>query len=442
MKTTNILAVAVGASVLAGGIWKYAYAGAGDAPAYRLATVERGSLTATVSATGKLSAVRTVQVGTQVSGQVSAIFVDFNDKVRKGQLLATIDPTLQRQAVQDAQAGLERALAQLELAEQEYARNKQLFDAKIVTAAEYGTVSANQSVARANVKSARIALDRARQNLAYTNIHSPIDGVIVERNVDVGQTVAASLSAPQLFLIANDLADMQILASVDESDIGAIQQGQEVRFTVQSYANRQFTGRVSQVRLQSTTTDNVVSYTAVVSVANTTGALLPGMTATLQFTTGSASDALLVPNAALRFRPTEEMLAAAGITTPTGVPGDSAARPRMRARRDSASASAAGGESGPAQRSGSRFGAAGEGARAGARAVLWYLDDKGKLAMTRVTTGITDGSRTAVQGDALKPGTQVVIGSSTAGGSTPAAAGRTSNPLQPQRSTGGPGGRF
>src|SRR5687768_2982434 len=229
MNKLKTLAAAVGISAVAGGAWFYSHADASEAPAYRYATVERGDISATVSATGKLGAVRTVQVGTQVSGQVSQIFVDFNDKVRKGQLLATIDPTLQQQAVQDAQAGLERAQAQLNLAQQEYNRNKQLFDAKIITAAEYGTVEANLTVAKSNVKSANIALSRARQNLAYTNIHSPIDGVIVERNVDVGQTVAASLSAPQLFLIANDLSDMQILASVDESDIGLISNGQEVR---------------------------------------------------------------------------------------------------------------------------------------------------------------------------------------------------------------------
>jgi HlyD family secretion protein len=434
MKTTRIVAIAVGVSALAGGAWTFGRADASEAPAYRMATVERGTVTATVSATGKLGAVRTVQVGTQVSGQVSAIFVDFNDKVKQGQLLATIDPTLQRQAVQDAQAGLERAQAQLDLAEQEYQRNKQLFDAKIVTAAEHGTVSANQSVARANVKSARIALDRARQNLAYTNIYSPIDGVIVERNVDVGQTVAASLSAPQLFLIANDLADMQILASVDESDIGAIAQGQEVRFTVQSYANRQFTGRVSQVRLQSTTTDNVVSYTAVVSVANTTGALLPGMTATLQFTTGSASDALTVPNAALRFRPTDAMLAEAGLDARTNrVRRDSArAGDTTRARsRDStvwAARRAARAESGASA------------SRAANRGAIWYIDETGKLAMARVTVGISDGSRTVVQSDALRPGMPVIVGGASAAPATPSAS--SSNPLQPQRGPGGGVRRF
>src|SRR5688500_10893699 len=174
--------------VLAG--WIFSRANSEKESPYRFATVERGDLEASVSATGKLGAVTTVQVGTQVSGQVSAIYVDFNDKVRKGQLLARIDPTLQRQAVEEAQAGVARAAAQLALARAEHERNRTLHDQKIVTDAEYNTAQSNLAVAHANARSAEIALSRARQNLAYTAIYAPIDGVVVERNVDVGQTVA------------------------------------------------------------------------------------------------------------------------------------------------------------------------------------------------------------------------------------------------------------
>jgi len=209
IKTTAALTAVI---LLGGTAWFYKRADGKEAPAYKTAPVTRASLKSTVSATGSLQAVRTVQVGTQVSGQVAHIYVDFNDHVKKGQLLARIDPTLQEQAVQDAQAQLERAQATLVQAQDEYNRNKQLLDAKVITPSEFGTVQSNFSVQQATVKSANIALDRARQNLAYTSIYAPIDGVIVERNVDLGQTVAASLSAPQLFLIANDLAQMQILA--------------------------------------------------------------------------------------------------------------------------------------------------------------------------------------------------------------------------------------
>src|SRR5919199_3610606 len=306
--------VAVAGLATAMGAWMYSHAQASDVPAYRYATVERGNLQSTVAATGTLSAVTTVQVGTQVSGQISAIYVNFNDRVRKGQLLARIDPTLARQAVEDAQAGLERVQAQLVQAQQEYDREKQLYDTKVITATEFNTAQANYAVAKANVKSAQVALDKARQNLSYTSIYAPIDGVVIERDVDVGQTVAASLQTPQLFLLANDLSRMQILASVDESDIGLIHEGGMARFTVQAYPNETFTGTVRQVRLQSTTKENVVSYTVVVEVENPNGKLLPGMTATVSFLTGSATNVLTVPNAALRFRPTAEMLAAAGVT--------------------------------------------------------------------------------------------------------------------------------
>jgi HlyD family secretion protein len=430
MNTKHLTAAVAGLTLLAGGAWFYRRAEAKEAPAYRLAAVERGSLQSAVSATGALSAVRTVQVGTQVSGQVSAIYVDFNDRVRKGQLLARIDPTLQQQAVQDAQAGLERAQAQLSLARAEYERNKQLFDAKIVTASEFGTVESNFSVQQANVKSARIALERAQKNLGYTAIYAPIDGVIVERNVDVGQTVAASLSAPQLFLIANDLSQMQILASVSESDIGAIKEGQQVKFTVQPYPNQSFTGTVRQVRLQSTTQDNVVNYTAVVGVSNPDGKLLPGMTATVQFLTGSAHDVLTVPNAALRFRPSAEQLAEAGIAAAGAARGDSSARGGARTAADSA-------------RFRARRSAGGPAATAGGFGTLWTVDASGKLNPIRVRTGLSDGSKTEVQGRDLKVGTQVIVGAASAQSATQST--QSSSPFQPQgggmrRGPGGPGG--
>lgn len=416
-------AIAIALLAAGTGLWLYRRADARETPTYRLAAVERGNLKATVSATGTLSAVTTVQVGTQVSGQIAAISADFNQKVKKGQLLARIDPTILEQAVEDAQAGLERNQAQLTQATLEYDREKQLYDSKIVTASEFNTAESNYGVARANVKSAQVALDRARQNLSYTAIHAPIDGVVVERDVDVGQTVAASLQAPQLFLIANDLSRMQILASVDESDIGLIKEGQPVEFTVQSYPTRTFTGTVQQVRLQSKTADNVVNYTVVVTVANPDGALLPGMTATVQFLTGSASDALLVPNAALRIRPTAEMLASIRA-------GRTGGRDSTRTSRSGAG-SAAGGE-----RTASGNPTAGT---AAARATLWYLDANGKLAAARVRAGLTDGQRTAVEGTGVKEGMQVIIGLPAASASSASAAQSTSNPLQPRRAPGAPG---
>jgi HlyD family secretion protein len=448
MNRKRIAAAAAVVVVAASSVAMYRRADAKDIPAYRFAALPRGNLEATVSATGALSAVQTVQVGTQVSGQVSAIYADFNQKVKKGQLLARIDPTLQQQAVQDAQAGVERAQSQLTLSQQQYDREKTLFDAKVVTADEFGTVQSTYEVNKANLKSAQIALDKARQNLSYTNIYAPIDGVIVARTVDVGQTVAASLSAPELFLIANDLSQMQILANVDESDIGSIAVGQSVTFTVQAYPNRTFNGTVQQVRLQSTTQDNVVNYTTVISVVNPDGKLLPGMTATVQFLTGSAKNALLVTNAALRFRATPDMMAQVGMGQ------------RQRTAGASTSASATnntstGGQTNAGGFSGQRSGGNGTGTarsggspNGGARAsggMLWYLDKTGKLAVARVKTGLTDGQTTEIiprDSTLIQPGLQVIVGSTAAASTSSTSGSSSANPLQPQAPRGGrgPGG--
>jgi len=431
------LKIGVGALALAtlgGWTWFYQRAEGKEAVSYHTTPVTRASIKSTVSATGALQAVRTVQVGTQVSGQVAQIYVDFNDKVKKGQLIARIDPTLQQQAVQDAQAQLEKAQAQLKQAQDDYARNKELFDQRVITASEFGTSQSTFNVQTATVKSAQIALDRAKQQLNYTSIHAPIDGVIVERNVDVGQTVAASLSAPQLFLIANDLSEMQILASVDESDIGQIKEGQPVQFTVQSYPGQNFSGTVKQVRLQSTTTDNVVNYTAVVGVDNTSGKLLPGMTATVSFLTADAENVLTVPNAALHITPTAEMLAQTGMRNGAqagGQRGADSARVRggnAAARTGTATAGGSTRRTGNAQ-------------TRPTMGVLWTLGPDNKtVKRVRVRVGLTDGQRTEVQSDSLKEGTPVITSVATDAVAT-STGGATQSPFQPARPGGARGGR-
>ncbi|HMA01029.1 MAG: efflux RND transporter periplasmic adaptor subunit [Gemmatimonas sp.] len=421
----KLITIAIAAmTAVTSGYVLYRRAHSDAAPAYRTAAVQRGDIEATVAATGTLGAVTTVQVGTQVSGQISAIYADFNSKVKKGQLIARIDPTLQQQAVADAQAGVERAQATLTQTRLEYDRNKLLHDQKIVTDPEFNTAQLNYQLARANATSAQIALDKARQNLSYTSIYAPIDGVVVERSVDVGQTVAASLSAPQLFVIAKDLSQMQILATVDESDIGQIKNDQPVSFTVQAYPGQTFTGTVRQVRINSTTVNNVVNYTAVVAVANPDGRLLPGMTATVKFLVGSAKDALSVPNAALRFKP--------AIAGNAGGSASSGATTAARLRARSASAGATSGARG-----------AGGATRDSTMATLWYLDSTRTLEPVRVHAGLSDGARTQVIGNGIKEGMQVVVGANTG---TTAPATDAKNPLQPQTQgagrRGGPAGPF
>jgi HlyD family secretion protein len=420
----------IAAGALAAAVVAYLVLGRGSkdgSSEFRLAPVERGDVEALVSATGTLSAVTTVQVGTQVSGRVDALMVDFNDTVKKGQLIARIDPTLQQQTVRDAEAGVERSQAELDQSQREYDRNKQLFDRKVLTEIDFNTAKYGLEVAKANLKSARVTLERARQNLAYTSIYAPIDGVVVERDVDVGQTVAASLSAPQLFLIANDLKHMQILASVDESDIGQIKDGQTVRFAVQAYPGQKFPGVVQQVRLQSKVQENVVNYTVVVSLENVGGKLLPGMTATVEFLTGSAHGVLLVQNAALRFRPSRDQLAA--LRAESSGNGE---RPAGATERPAAGGARPAGAQGAAWQ-GNGSGAGGRNATA-----VWILDDKDKLARIRVTAGITDGQRTQVESPKLKEGMQVIVGT------TQGTATTGSSPFQSTEPQGGrrPPGAF
>ena len=431
------------ATTLGGVLWFHHRADAGTTPSYRLGKVERGSVRQTVSATGTLGAVRTVEVGTQVSGQIAALYVDYNSHVKKGQLIARIDPILQEQAVADAQAGVARAEAVVTQTQLEFDRSKKLHDQQIATDAEFNVAQSNYSVAKANLTSARISLQKARQNLSYTNIYSPIDGVVVERAMDVGQTVAASLSAPKLFVIANDLSRMQILASVDESDIGKIVAGQPVTFTVQSFPDRQFTGTVEQVRLNSTTLNNVVSYTAVVSVANEDGKLLPGMTASVKLVTASADSVLTVPSTALRFTPPE------GAKTtqparPARPAGDSGATPAPNAVAGAPQGGFPGGgfPGGPGGANAPRRPRP-AGNQPGSMATLWTVDTEGVLTPHRVRIGISDGQRTQINSRDLAQGASIVIGATQPGSSAAATTGTTANPLQPQNTQRrGPGGPF
>ncbi len=411
-KTKSLLAVALVAVLTVVGLLVYRDAFGKETPAYRFATVQRGNLQATVSATGTLSAVTTVSVGTQVSGQVSQLLVDFNDQVKKGQLLARIDPTLAMQAVTDAQANVERADAQLLQAQRDYRRNRELGSSGLVATSAIEQTQSSQEVAAATVKSARVALDRARQNLSFTSIYAPIDGVVVERNVDQGQTVAASLSAPQLFLIANDLTHMQILAQVGESDIARIKEGQPVRFTVQALSGQTFEGKVEQVRLQSTTQENVVNYTVVVTVENPQHKLLPGMTARVDFLTQSATNVLTVPNSALRFKPAEGTFTAA-----PAVSGQRAATGRTTTAAQTGTATTSTAQTAQSgtrrQRSGTGQWQNGTGQRPSA-GTLYTLDANGKLQQLRVRTGLTDGTQTEVKGKDLTDGMKIVIGAASA----------------------------
>lgn len=440
----KIIAVFIFIAITGATVWFFNRDNGEAGTSYRFVEVEQGDLEAVVSSTGTLEAVKTVQVGTQVSGIISQLYVDFNDTVQKGQVVARLDATLLASAVNDADITLERNLAQLQQAERDFERINNLYEKQFVTEVEFNTAKFNLDVAKANTKSAQISLDRARQNLSYATIYAPISGTVIERNVEVGQTVAASLSAPQLFLIANDLSRLQILASVDESDIGRIEEGQEVRFTVQAYAEDTFIGTVRQVRLQSSIQENVVNYTVVVDVNNADGRLLPGMTATLDFLIETASDVLKVANAALRFRPTEDMIAEMrarreqerentpdSLRQPFGGRRDSTERGNQGGGQTGDQGGFGTGQGGLGQSEGGQRGGFGGGQGRAGVTMLWYLDETGNLSVARVRTGITDGQSTEIMGRTIEPGMQVIAGV------TQTAPTESNNPFQSQQDGGG-----
>ena len=304
------LAACVAAAAIAVAVWAPWKAPAVE---YQTAAVRYGDLTRTVSASGTLNPVTVVNVGTQVSGTVQAIYVDYNSRVQRGEVLLRLDPTLfKAQAAQDT-ANVHSAEANLLLARANEEREQALYKTHYVSAADLDQVVAARKVAEAQLEQARAQLDHDQANLAYTVIRSPIDGVIINREVDVGQTVAASFQTPTLFEIGQNLKQMQIDTTVDEADIGSIKPGEQAKFTVDAYPTRQYSGTVAQVRLNPTTVQNVVTYDVVITVDNADETLLPGMTAYVDIAVATHRHVLLVPNAALR-------VALAG-QRPAAVPG-------------------------------------------------------------------------------------------------------------------------
>lgn len=418
-----LLVVAVAAVVA----WRVKDNAGGEAVNYRMVEIAQGTLASVVAATGTLEPVTTVQVGTQVSGIIEEVAVDFNDRVAAGQVIARIDTTLLAAAVASARTQVQRAEAELRHADREFKRLDQLFRETMISESEHNTARYSLDVAQANLAAARIDLERADRNLGYATITAPIDGTIVSRTIDPGQTVQSSFSAPELFQIAGDLTQMQILVSVDESDIGQISEGQKVRFTVQAWPDDTFAGDVRQVRLQSVVQENVVNYIAVVAVANPDGRLLPGMTATVDFIVEEAADVFYVPNAALRFRPDQAVV--------------TAVMERRRAEREARQGGGGGegrpqGQGGQGGRPGGMAGGPGGGsggAMPSDRGMLWFVGTDGKLDAMMVRTGISDGSNTEIRGRDVEAGRQVIAGIASS------AAQATSSPFQQQqRPAGGP----
>lgn len=273
----------------------------------RTHVVEEYTVENTVTATGTIEPVETVEVGTQVSGKVEKIYVDFNDVVKKGQLMAELDKQTLNQSLSRARASLTSAESQLNYAKLTYERTKQLYEANAATLAAYQEAQNSYTQAQMSKKNAQASYDQARVDLGYAEIYSPIDGIVLDRAVEVGQTVAASFSTPTLFTLANDLTKMQVEADVDEADIGQVKEGQKVTFTVDAYMDDNFEGTVSQIRMKPTTTSNVVTYTVIIDAPNPEQKLFPGMTASVTIVTEQQTG-MGVPAEAFNFTPDETVL--------------------------------------------------------------------------------------------------------------------------------------
>jgi HlyD family secretion protein len=365
--------VAVGALLVVGcSFWLYNNGKRNKEPKYRVEKVERGDVTATVTATGTLAAVTTVKVGSQVSGIISKLYADFNKHVKKGELLAELDPTTFIAQADQRRADLDRAMAEARNARLSFERSKKLFEQQLLSQGEYDAARANYQGAGAAVKQSQAALKQAETNLSYTKILSPIDGIVVDRQYDIGQTVAASFQAPTLFTIAQDLTLMQVATNIDEADIGKIHPGEKATFNVDAFPDRNFEGKISQVRLSPQTVNNVVTYPVLIDVPNPQLDLKPGMTANVNVPTQTTTGVLKVPNAALRFKPD---------------PNDLAERSQHSQQSQQ---------------------------RERHTQVVYTLDPEGKLKPIPVRASTTDGNFTAIDSDQLKEGTPIVVGLLTA----------------------------
>lgn len=409
----KILIIAAVVIVLGAAIWFFIRSEEKPQEQYQFAKVDLGDIESVVTSTGTLSAVTTVQVGAQVTGRIAKLYVDFNDKVKKGQLICELDKSVLQTQVYDAENTITRARLQYDQSELDLKRTQYLFKQELKTQNDLDVAQYNFNVAKSNLKSTQSNLERAKLNLSYAEIFAPIDGTIIDRKVDLGQTVTSGFSTPTLFLIANDLSKMQILANVDEGDIGQIKEGIDARFTVQSYPDRKFKGTVSQIRLSPTTVQNVVNYTVVVNVGNQDGVLLPGMTATIDFILGAAKNVLRVPNAALRIKPTPEMQGMMMKDLEEQAKTNPVIAKRLEAMRQRLGTAAAAGGTSSVPAGGLIPGGAGGNGNNSHRpkdvGTLWYLDANGKMKMARVHIGITDGQLTEIKsGPVIKEGMEII----------------------------------
>jgi HlyD family secretion protein len=405
-----LIVIVVVAALVGGGFWYWKSPRDTD-PDYKTAPVTRGDLIQLVTATGQLNPMTNVTVGSQVSGNIKKLYVDYNSLVTNGQVIAQLDPANYKAQLAQAAGDLANARAGLELSQAEAERSKALFDSKIIAQSDYDTAVATLHQAEAQVQIKEASLQQAQVNLAYTTIYAPVDGIVISRAVDVGQTVAASLSAPTLYQIANDLSKMQIDALVSEADIGGVETNQMVNFTVDAYPLRTFQGSVLQIRNSPQTNQNVITYDTVIKVDNADLKLRPGMTANVSIITAERDNEMRIPNAALRFHPADVT-----VTNTQAQPGATRAEAGPGEAR----------QSGQAGHKGGGGHSHGEHASRTIYTLETGADRKQTVRPVQIKIGISDGVYTQVT-DGLKEGDMVVIGQNSIGGDT--SQGPASNPF-------------
>lgn len=391
MKRLIIIAVVLCAAAVAGYVYWYRSPTSNPITAYHTEPVTRGDIVRQVTASGTLEPVNQVTVGAQITGTIAKMHADFNSIVTKDQVIAEIDPAFLLAQKQESEANLVKARASAEQAERDYQRATSLFERKLLSDQELDSARTSAEVARASVTQAKAARDRTETNLKYATIRSPIDGIVVSRKVEVGQTVAASLSAPELFVIAEDLSRMQVITPIDESDIGLVKQGQSVSFSVDAFPTEQFDGIVKTIRLASTLEQNVVTYPVVIEVSNPDQKLMPGMTANVTITVSEARDVLRLPSAALRFTPKSRDETASRN-------GESKTAGTAKAASNRADASIpAGTKKDNPDRNGRKL------------PTVYILENDQPKAIT-VSVGIEDGAYTHLTGSELSEGNEVITG--------------------------------
>jgi len=366
---------------------------------YKTSEITVGSIQNTISSTGTLNPVSTIEIGTQVSGTIEKVYVDYNDNVKKGQITAEIDRQPLLSKLTQSRASHLRNEALYDQAKSIYDRNAALHTKGLISDEEFLSSKSSYLAQKASLEVSKADVNNAQLNLTYAIIKSPVNGTVIKKNIEVGQTVAASLSSPTLFIIAEDLSNMQIIADVDESDIGKIRNDQDVVFNVPAYPDKEFNGKVSQIRLQPETVSNVVTYNVVIKTTNSDGILLPGMTANIDFIADKADSVLMVPASALRFKPSEAEMA------------------KARAKRDSnrqiqQSGNGENGFKSPQGMDGRKNGLNGSDLkkRSENRGTIWILSDSNDLRPEFVRLGISDGTNTEISGRSIERGMKIVTG--------------------------------